>query len=306
MELPEYTSEETNPVANSGLAEKANEIKQKTSERTASSSDSRYDEFEDKTDSKRKWFTQEKIILPEPSKAAEAVNILRLKQKHLRRLKRKFVSVDVDGSGSIDAEEFFQVLDEPKSPFADALFRFIDLDGSGTIEFEEFVRVCVTYCIYSKEAILKFCFDCFDVDKSGSIDEDEYIELCRSVNCAAPLFPGNFGSALEMVDSNNDGQIDFTEFLELNRRFPMILFPAFRLQDRMQKLTLGAKTWTKIHENIEKAVRLKKYIDKHSGMKPRQNIFQKQIQLLRAHFDFGIQPIDPKSLRKINEFGCHY
>lgn len=139
MELQEYTSEETNPVANSSLAEIPYKIKQKTSERTASSSDSRSNEFEDETDSKRKWFTRKRIVLPEPSKAAKAVNILRLKQKHLWRMKRKFVSVDVDGSGSIDGEEFFHVLEEPKSPFADERYIFIDLDGSGTIEFEEFV-----------------------------------------------------------------------------------------------------------------------------------------------------------------------
>ena len=29
------------------------------------------------------------------------------------------------------------------------------------------------------------------------------------------------------------------KFRELNRRYPMVLFPAFRLQDRMQKVTFG-------------------------------------------------------------------
>ena len=43
----------------------------------------------------------------------------------------------------------------------------IDLDGSGTIDFEEYICVMATYCMYSKNEIMRFCFDCFDVDGSG-------------------------------------------------------------------------------------------------------------------------------------------
>ena len=35
--------------------------------------------------------------------------------------------------------------------------------------------------------------------------------------------------------------IDFNEFMELDKRYPLVLFPAFRLQDRMTKKTLGEK-----------------------------------------------------------------
>jgi Ca2+-binding EF-hand superfamily protein len=53
------------------------------------------------------------------------------------------------------------------------------------------------------------------------------------------MFPQNFKAALEQFDVNEDGLIDYQEFLEIDRRFPMVLFPAFRLQDFMQKNTLG-------------------------------------------------------------------
>lgn len=58
-------------------------------------------------------------------------------------------------------------------------FCFPDLDGSGTIEFDEYVRVMATYCMFTKDEILRFCFECFDVDKSGTIDEKEFVELCK-------------------------------------------------------------------------------------------------------------------------------
>lgn len=37
-----------------------------------------------------------------------------------------------------------------------------------------------TYCIFNKEDILRFSFDCFDVDGSGKIDKEEVNQLINS------------------------------------------------------------------------------------------------------------------------------
>jgi len=198
----------------------------------------------------------------------EACEALGLTQKHLKTLKLQFEEIDLDGSGSIDSEEFFEILEENRSPFTDALFALIDLDGSGTIEFEEYCMVCLTYCMYTRKDILKFVFDCFDKDGSGTIDEKEFIHLCNTVNNAAPLFPGNFAEAISQFDTNDDGLIDFNEFMELDKRYPLVLFPAFRLQDRMMKKTLGEREWVKVHEFINKQNKIKEYMDAHGGQKP--------------------------------------
>lgn len=65
------------------------------------------------------------------------------------------------------------------------------------------------------------------------------LQQYRCVNNAAPTFPANFKRALEEFDVNEDGLIDYSEFLEIDRRYPLILFPAFRLQDVMQRSSLG-------------------------------------------------------------------
>ena len=41
--------------------------------------------------------------------------------------------------------------------------------------------------------------------------------LCKAVNNMNPTFPGNFTTALEEFDQNDDGLIDFDEFQILNR-----------------------------------------------------------------------------------------
>jgi len=46
---------------------------------------------------------------------ADAVEALGLTQKHLKKLKLQFEEIDLDGSGSIDSEEFFEILEEVRS-----------------------------------------------------------------------------------------------------------------------------------------------------------------------------------------------
>lgn len=166
----------------------------------------------------------------------------------------------------------------------------LDMDGSGAIEFDEYVRVLATYCMFTKDEILRFCFECYDVDGSGTIDEKEFVELCkyvafrffrlfcfvvylmdnscRTVNNASPAYPANFKKALEEFDVNEDGLIDYAEFLELDRRYPLILFPAFRLQDMMQKNSLGESTWLRIIENYNRMKKIEEYKAQHGGRLP--------------------------------------
>lgn len=202
---------------------------------------------------------------PEAIEAAAALN---LEQWHLKKLKRQYDKIDQDGSGSIDKYEFLNAVNEDSSAFTDKLFELIDQDGSGSIEFEEYVCVMATYCMFSKDEIMRFAFDCFDTDGSGAIDEKEFLALLKAVNNQSPTFPKNFQSALESFDTNGDGQIDFQEFLEVEKRFPIVMFPAFRLQDTMQRGSLGENAWVKIKENYTKAKRDEEYRLSHGGRSP--------------------------------------
>ena len=87
------------------------------------------------------------LDFPDDSPAHDVVESLHLTQTDLRRMKTKFMDVDVDGSGEIDYNEFFELIDETRSAYADALFQLIDVDGSGTISFEEMIQVRCALCV---------------------------------------------------------------------------------------------------------------------------------------------------------------
>ncbi|RHY22597.1 hypothetical protein DYB32_009453 [Aphanomyces invadans] len=105
------------------------------------------------------------------------------------------------------------------------------------------------------------------------------------VNDGKPLFSGNFNRALKEFDKSgvletsslccscwrcrkNEGVIDFAGFDLLNRRYPMILFPCFRLQDRIQKATLGEAHWLRIHKRYYDMLKDEQFRKKHGGAAP--------------------------------------
>lgn len=65
-----------------------------------------------------------KVTLIDPM-AVEAVQALDLQPWHLRRLRARFNIIDIDGSGAIDYDEFFEAVGEDRSPFTDKLFALI-------------------------------------------------------------------------------------------------------------------------------------------------------------------------------------
>lgn len=203
-------------------------------------------------------------------KVRELLAATGIKQSHIRRMKIIFSTLDIDGSGNIDLDEVLELVRCPKSPFTDELFISLLTDDNeeGLIQFEEFIYIFVTYCMFTKDDILLFCFESYDTDKSGKISDEEYKDLVKNINTSDPTFPGNFNRALELFDVNQDGLIDFEEFVAFESRFPMVLHPAFRLQANMQKYTLGDRVWDDIIRKHRRKKFIDEYADQHNGHKP--------------------------------------
>ena len=64
----------------------------------------------------------------------------------------------VQWGGEIDYDDFFEMIGDQRTPYADALFNLVDADGSGAIDFTEYIQVLSTYCMYSKDDILSCKF----------------------------------------------------------------------------------------------------------------------------------------------------
>ena len=140
------------------------------------------------------------------------------------------------------------LLPQTKSKYTEAVFGIVDHNEDGTLDFNEFVSAVTTICMFTPEQVLKFCFYLYDKDRSGFIEQEEYDDMLANLHEGEP--PGALAVAMEKMDENNDGRLDFEEFTHMNDRFPFLLSPAFNFQFSIQRITLGEDWWLKQSEKI--------------------------------------------------------
>merc|ERR1712224_68927 len=75
-------------------------------------------------------------------------------------------------------------------------------------------------------------------------------------------------TALERFDANDDGLLDYREFKEINKDFPMVFYPAFRIQDKWHKLCLGEQFWVDVAVNMQRRKYIEEYMLSHNGQLP--------------------------------------
>ncbi len=90
-------------------------------------------------------------------KVQHAMDFLGLGEYEVREFNKVFRNIDVDGSGSISANEMFDYLKEKPSPLSDALFTTLDQSpGDGEMTFAEFFHFVCTLCMFGKTELLRF------------------------------------------------------------------------------------------------------------------------------------------------------
>jgi len=92
----------------------------------------------------------------------------------IQDLKKIFMELDVDGSGSITLDELQRGLGEREN--AQELLQVLqaaDTDGNGVINYTEFIAATLSAQTFMKKEYLKTAFNMFDKDGSGKIDSSE-------------------------------------------------------------------------------------------------------------------------------------
>ena len=200
----------------------------------------------------------QKVPIPD-DKMQKQIDLLKMEKKDLGKLWASFKRYDKDKSGAIDVDEFYKMLGEKRSLFGDSIFELIDIDDNNQLDFSEFMTVVSTYCMFGREDVRKFCFYIFDKDKNGYIEADELAALIDLLH--DNMLNGNAKTAMEKFDKNGDGKIDFGEFTTMDKEFPMLLYPAYELQNKMMAATLGRKWWMDKQRELddERIMERKKY-----------------------------------------------
>jgi len=134
-----------------------------------------------------------------------------------------FKEFDTDGSGTIDFEEFREMLDRLNFNMTEAkalkYFRSLDTDGSGSIDLPEFKAAM--YAVdpvtgnslgFAPTSLLtpQDAFEMFDEDGSGQIDEDEFADILEYMGM--DVSDEKQEKMFKQYDLDGSGSIDYDEF----------------------------------------------------------------------------------------------
>ncbi|XP_021776063.1 calcium-dependent protein kinase 20-like [Chenopodium quinoa] len=138
-----------------------------------------------------------------------------LSEEEIAGLKEMFKMIDTDNSGHITLEELKKGLEKVGANLKDSeivgLMQAADVDNSGTIDYGEFLAAMLHLNKVQKEDHLFAAFSYFDKDGSGYITPDELQQACEQFG----LGDVHLDEMIREVDQDNDGHIDYSEFVAM-------------------------------------------------------------------------------------------
>ena len=97
----------------------------------------------------------------------------------------------------------------------DNLFKILDADINGFIEYEEFLRACIDKRELFNDAYLKYAFKFLDRNNNNVLSSEQLISSFLVKKQKNELFELSIINAINEVDEDEDGKINFKEFKTL-------------------------------------------------------------------------------------------
>ncbi|KAF2259339.1 EF-hand [Lojkania enalia] len=170
-------------------------------------------------------------------------------REEVDRLRKRFMKLDKDNSGTIERDEFLALPQISSNPLATRMIAIFDEDGGGDVDFQEFVSGLSAFSSKgNKEEKLRFAFRVYDIDRDGYISngelfivlkmmvgsnlKDQQLQQVRVPGTREPLGQTAFGQRCEGIvmlthiaqivdktimeaDLDHDGKISFEEFTKM-------------------------------------------------------------------------------------------
>lgn len=132
------------------------------------------------------------------------------------RLRKRFMKLDSDRSGTIDKNEFLAIPGISSNPLASRLMDVFDLDRDGTIDFHEFITGLSAFSgKLSRTDKLGFAFKIYDIDRDGFIGNGELFIVMKAMvgkNLQDAELQQIVDKTIMEADKDGDGKLSFEEF----------------------------------------------------------------------------------------------
>lgn len=135
-------------------------------------------------------------------------------------LQKLFSTLDRNGDGVLTINEIRSALHKIQNisqlgDDIDNLLMELDTDGNGRIDYTEFIAASIDHKLYEQESLCKAAFKVFDLDMDGRISPQELSRVLNITFLQEAFEQSTIESLLKEVDINQDGYIDFNEFMKM-------------------------------------------------------------------------------------------
>ncbi|CAG9324472.1 unnamed protein product [Blepharisma stoltei] len=142
-------------------------------------------------------------------------------QEELLMLEQRFRRLDIDGSGMLEPNEFFDIPELAQNPLVQRVISVFDKNGDGNISFYEFVTGLSKLSeAGSEDDKLRFLFSIYDMDKDGFISNGELFRVLKMMvgnNLTDIQLQQLVDRTLIRADEDFDGKISYPEFCKMVR-----------------------------------------------------------------------------------------
>jgi len=98
----------------------------------------------------------------------------------LQVVRRIFSSADMDGSKTLELQEFCAAFGLQNNAYTELLMRLFDDDCNGTVTFPEFVKGAARFAGIHSHELARFTYNLFDREGSGRVSRDEIVWVMRA------------------------------------------------------------------------------------------------------------------------------
>lgn len=157
-------------------------------------------------------------------KAALHVIAGQMSEDQVKNLREIFTALDDNGDGQLTVSEIKDGMQKAGikeiPPDLQQIMEQVDVDGSGIIDYTEFLAATLDKKLYLDEAVVWRAFQVFDRDGDGFISQDELKAVLGDQKMGDLMGQQAIAQLLLEVDTNGDGKIEWSEFLEMMRGVP--------------------------------------------------------------------------------------
>ena len=169
-----------------------------------------------------------------------------LKPSYVKRVYKKFQSIDKQKTGHITYSELLEVLEVDDSPLMTKMFDCLDFDKTGNVELKDLVVTLSNHTNASRSDKLKFTFLLFDENGRGWISKKELFKLLKANfgEMSTGEIDSRIAELLQLIGKSGDSQplIKYEEFMLVAKTNASLIFPVKQLSSGKSGITNSGST----------------------------------------------------------------